>query len=139
MSSLISSVAVTGFADAPSYDLYRPSYPRSAVSALLAHLRVSGVRNAKILDLAAGTGKFTELLADRNEEFETVAVEPHEGMRSELERKGLRGVTVVGGNATRMPVKTEEVDAVVVAQVSFAYVDLSNNNWDYGMDIDDDR
>ena len=80
---------------------------------------MNGIRNAKILDLAAGTGKFTELLANREEEFEIVAVEPHEGMRKELERKRLNGVKVMDGNATGMPVGTWEVDAAVVAQVGF--------------------
>ena len=117
----IPSVALTGFANAPSYDLHRPSYPPSAVSALLAHLRVSGVRNAKIVDIGAGTGKFTELLANREEEFEIVAVEPHERMRRELERKGLRGVSVVDGNAKRIAVGRGEAEAVVVAQVGFLW------------------
>ncbi len=119
MSPQIPSVALTGFANASFYDLHRPSYPLSAVSVLLAHLRVSGVRNAKILDLAAGTGKFTELLAKRDENFKIAAVEPHEGMRKELDRKGLNGVKVMDGNATGMPMGKGEVDAAVVAQVGF--------------------
>ena len=46
---------------------------------LLEHLQVSGVKRARIIDLAAGTGKFTELLVGRSEDFEILAIEPHNG------------------------------------------------------------
>lgn len=117
MSAPLADVAITGFAAASSYDLYRPSYPAKAVQQLLARLNIAGGQGARILDLAAGTGKFTQLLAEREERFEIVAVEPHEGMRSELEKKGLRNVTVIEGDARRVPLEDGSVDAVIVAQV----------------------
>lgn len=117
MSAPLADVAVTGFAAASSYDLHRPSYPPEAVQQLLARLNVAGRQGARILDLAAGTGKFTQLLAERAERFELVAVEPHKGMRGELEKKGLNSVTVLEGDATRVPLEDGSVDAVVVAQV----------------------
>lgn len=119
MSPNIPSVATTGFANATLYDAHRPSYPPSAIESLLTNLHVSGLRGACLLDLGAGTGKFTELLAERDEEFDIVAVEPHEGMRRELERKGLSRVRVLEGTASGMPLETGEVDGVVVAQVGF--------------------
>lgn len=79
MASSIPSVSNKGFQNASSYDQYRPSYPHEAVTRFLEHLQVSGVKGARIVDLAAGTGKFTELLADRDEGFEILAVEPHNG------------------------------------------------------------
>lgn len=107
-----------GFANAASYDTYRPSYPIEAVESLLRHLQVHDLEGARIVDLAAGTGKFTELLANRDEEYEILAVEPHDGMRGELERKSLKGVQVLRGEASSMAeVETQSVDAVVVAQV----------------------
>lgn len=69
-------------------------------------------------DLAAGTGKFTEILAKRPEGFDVLAVEPHDGMRAELERKSLPGVTVVRGSAENMAdVPDGSLAAVVAAQV----------------------
>lgn len=74
-------------------------------------------RNARVIDLGSGTGKFTELLAARPENFEVVAVEPHEGMRGTLVKKNL-GVEILDGNAENMPVKDGWADAVIAAQVS---------------------
>ncbi|MGZ4350604.1 MAG: hypothetical protein ACXVRX_08795, partial [Solirubrobacteraceae bacterium] len=45
------------------YDRARPSYPAAAIDAVLAHGRLApGVR---IVEVGAGTGKATELLAGR--------------------------------------------------------------------------
>ena len=79
------------------------------------------------MDMAAGTGKFTEILAGRPEEFEVVAVEPHGEMRRVLEGKGLSGVTVLEGGVQNVLEGKEGrwllgwADAVVVAQVSFFF------------------
>jgi SAM-dependent methyltransferase len=111
--------ALSGFADGASYDAYRPTYPDEAVSKLLSALNLSGKQGARVLDLAAGTGKFTELLAARPEKFEIIAVEPHDGMRAELERKKLPNVVVKKGLATNIPLDSGDVDAVIAAQVSW--------------------
>jgi SAM-dependent methyltransferase len=116
MASDLPSGAVSGFADGSSYDRHRPSYPPAAVAALLGHTGLAGKRAARVVDLAAGTGKFTELLAARDERFELLAVEPHDGMRAELERKGLRGVVVKKGLATDIPVEHGWADGLVCAQ-----------------------
>ena len=113
----IHKAALSGFSSASRYDTHRPSYPPSAVSALLSALKISGVQGARIIDLAAGTGKFTELLAARDEEYEIWALEPHDGMREELVRKQLRGVTVGKGSAEDMGVEEQWADAVISAQV----------------------
>ena len=108
----------TGFAAAAAYDAYRPTYPPKALSELLTHLDVAGVKSARIMDLAAGTGKFTELLSARDEEYDILAVEPHEEMRQQLRKKNLKGVRVLDGTAESMPaVKDGEVAAVVASQV----------------------
>ncbi|KAF1984648.1 methyltransferase [Aulographum hederae CBS 113979] len=111
-----SAIAQTGFAKGASYDQHRPSYPPEAVESILQAAHVAGQPQATIVDLAAGTGKFTVLLDARDEQFEVLAVEPHEGMRKELERKELRKVTVKDGLSTSIPAADESVDAVVVAQ-----------------------
>lgn len=111
--------AQKGFAKSHAYDQHRPSYSASSVQFLLEQTRVSGRKHARVVDLAAGTGKFTELLAGREEEeFEILAVEPHEQMREVLASKQLKGVTVMEGMAHDMSgIEDESVDAVFVAQV----------------------
>ena len=42
---------------------------------------VSGLHGTRIVDLAAGTGKLTEPLAARDEEFDILAAEPYARMR----------------------------------------------------------
>ncbi|KAI9791557.1 MAG: hypothetical protein M1835_000236 [Candelina submexicana] len=110
------STAQSGFANASSYDQHRPSYPPEAVDKLLTHLYLNDVPEAQIADLAAGTGKFTELLADRKEGYEIVAIEPHEAMRKELEKKQLKNVTVKNGNAAHIPLEDQSIDAVIASQ-----------------------
>ena len=118
MASSIPSASVKGFQDGSTYDQHRPSYPQEAVDSLLKHLQVAGLEGARIVDLAAGTGKFTELLANRHEWFDIIAVEPHDGMRVELEKKSLGGVRALKGEATNMRgVESQSIDAVVAAQV----------------------
>lgn len=79
--------ASKGFSNASDYDKYRPSYPPEAVDKLLKSIGVSGVQNARIVEIGCGTGKFTELLAARPENYEILAVEPLQEMREELVKK----------------------------------------------------
>lgn len=110
--------AQTGFQDGSHYDKYRPSYPEEAVSKLLEHLNLSGLKGAKIIDLACGTGKFTELLAKREESYEVLGVEPHAGMRQELVKKSLKGVEVRDGDAGNTGAQEGWADGLIAAQVS---------------------
>lgn len=109
--------AQTGFENAAHYDIHRPSYPPESVSKLLTHLNLADVKGARIIDLACGTGKSTELLAKRQEGYEVVGVEPHAGMREELVKKGLDGVQVRDGDAGNMGIEEGWADGVVAAQV----------------------
>jgi len=109
-----------GFRDTSSYDAHRPSYPPTAVSSLLNRLNIAGVPGATIIEIGAGTGKFTELLAAREEGYEIVAVEPHQDMRQGLKRKNLGGrVKVVDGNAAKMSLEDDWGDACIAAQVDW--------------------
>ncbi|KIN04773.1 hypothetical protein OIDMADRAFT_116196 [Oidiodendron maius Zn] len=108
--------ASTGFSDASHYDKYRPSYPVEAVEKLLKNIGVAGVQNARIIDLACGTGKFTELLAVRPENYEIVGIEPHQEMREQLEKKGLPRIKVLAGDACNMPIEDGWGDALIAAQ-----------------------
>lgn len=115
----IHNSAQTGFSNATLYDTHRPSYPDEATQKLLDHLSLSNVSGAKIIDLAAGTGKLTECLARRPEGYEILAIEPHEQMRKTLADKGLKGTRCADGTAQDMgKVENGWADVVVVAQVS---------------------
>lgn len=118
--SVVDQAATSGFDNAAAYDAHRPSYPPQAVQSLLSHLDVASEPRAKVIDLAAGTGKFTELLAAREEQYEIRAVEPLAKMRNNLAAKGLDGVAVRDGLATKMDVPDGWADAVIAAQVSRA-------------------
>lgn len=114
----LANQAATGFSDAFSYDQYRPSYPAQAVEKLLTNLGVANEKNASIVDLGCGTGKFTELLAARSEQYQIVGIEPHSGMRETLERKNLGlSVKILDGDADNMPLKEGWGDSVIAAQV----------------------
>ena len=109
-----------GFASSSSYDKHRPSFPSTIVSSLLEHMNLTNALNAKIIDLGAGTGKFTEILSARAEDFEVLAVEPHDKMRGELVRKGLKGVKVLEGGVGDLGelMGNGKVEGVIAAQVS---------------------
>ncbi|KAF2168862.1 hypothetical protein M409DRAFT_20875 [Zasmidium cellare ATCC 36951] len=109
--------AQSSFAASAAYDQHRPTYSPTIVQFLLENLNVAGKHGAHIVDLAAGTGKLTEALAAREEQFDITAVEPHDGMREVLEAKKLPRVRVVEGTGESMPaVASGSVDAVLVAQ-----------------------
>jgi SAM-dependent methyltransferase len=110
--SKVHDVAARGFgAEAEAYDRARPSYPPDAVAWLA---RALGIRpGRRVIDLAAGTGKLTALIADAGSEL--IAVEPVAAMRGQLRRR-LPGVPLVGAVAEELPFAACSVDAAVVAQ-----------------------
>ncbi len=66
-----------------------------------------------MVDLAAGTGKFTQLLVSSGARI--IAVEPLEGMRAKLATHNL-GVEIVSGSAEAIPLPDACVDLVTIAQ-----------------------
>ena len=104
--------ASQGFARASeAYEQGRPGYPPEAVARLARELELRPGR--VVLDLAAGTGKLTALLAGTG--AKVVAVEPVAEMRAVIER-ALAGVVAYPGTAEVIPLETNSVDAVTVAQ-----------------------
>ena len=92
---------------ATEYEQTRPSYPPALLDALPLDA------DASVLDLGAGTGKLTRVLAERYREV--TAVEPLANMRAMLERV-VPGVTAVPGSAERIPLDDGSVDGVFAAQ-----------------------
>lgn len=108
----VHEVAEQGFgAEAATYDRARPSYPPEAAAWLISALGIGPGR--QVVDLAAGTGKLTALLADAGADL--VAVEPVAGMRALL-RQRLPGIPVLAGVAESLPFAAGSIDAVTVAQ-----------------------
>jgi ubiquinone/menaquinone biosynthesis C-methylase UbiE len=108
----VHEAAAEGFArGAGAYERGRPGYSPQAVSWLAAQLGLAA--GARVLDLAAGTGKLTRLLTSTD--ASVVAVEPVDEMRAAL--AGVApGVEVRAGTAEAIPLPAASVDAVVVAQ-----------------------
>jgi SAM-dependent methyltransferase len=98
-----------GFAlAADAYERGRPGYPEAAVEFLAARLRLGPGRT--VVDLAAGTGKFTRPLLATG--AEVVAVEPVAEMRAALPA----AARAVDGTAEAIPLRPASADAVTVAQ-----------------------
>lgn len=113
----LADIAQKGFSKAEAYNTYRPGYHDDAVDRLLQVLEIQDKKGAKVLEVGAGTGLFTETLADRVEKYEITAVEPHDEMRKELEQRKLPLVTLVKGTGESMEdIQDTSFDAVVIAQ-----------------------
>jgi SAM-dependent methyltransferase len=104
--------ALQGFSRAaPSYVRGRPGYPEELLIWLRQRLQLGPQRT--VVDLGAGTGKFSPLLLRTG--ARVVAVEPVDAMRSEL-LHSLPGLSAIAGTAQSMPLDSASVDAVVCAQ-----------------------
>jgi SAM-dependent methyltransferase len=96
---------------ADGYERSRPSYPMAALKELADALPLQAGRT--VVDLGAGTGKFTRLLALTG--AGVIAVEPVREMRERLAEL-LPGVAVSGGTAEGTGLAAGCADAVVAAQ-----------------------
>lgn len=96
---------------ADRYDRGRPEVPPDALEAVVHSLGITA--RSVVLELGAGTGKFSRLLAPRCGRY--LALEPVPGMRA-LFRRRLREVPLVAGVAEALPVRTGRLDAVVAVQ-----------------------
>ncbi|HJU35962.1 MAG TPA: class I SAM-dependent methyltransferase [Gaiellaceae bacterium] len=96
---------------AEQYERARPPYADAAVDWALQQLEV--VAGARVLDLAAGTGRLTRALVARG--LDVVAVEPDDEMRRVLLRS-VPGSEVLDGRAEDIPLDDASVDAVTVGQ-----------------------
>jgi SAM-dependent methyltransferase len=104
---VIHRAAAEGFArSADAYERGRPGYPAEAIDVLVSRLPA----NARVLDLAAGTGALARPLHDAG--FNVTAVEPVAEMRAALPES----IRALEGTAEAIPLGDGEVDAVVVGQ-----------------------
>ena len=91
------------------YEKVRPSYPAESLDWL-----IQGPEPiSDVLDVGAGTGKYTELLVERG--WDVVAVDPSADMLEQLHGK-LSSVKTHLGTAERVALPDESVDLAVAAQ-----------------------
>ncbi|AHH93755.1 class I SAM-dependent methyltransferase [Kutzneria viridogrisea] len=105
-------------AEAAAYATHRPDYPVDAVRWVLDPVSAGGP--PRVLDLGAGTGKLTAVIAGTG--AGVTAVEPDGAMRAELVR-ALPGVRALAGSAEQIPLADGSVDAVLVGQ-AYHWFDL---------------
>ncbi|QOQ77040.1 class I SAM-dependent methyltransferase [Pseudomonas poae] len=104
--------AQQGFStQAVTYAQGRPDYPRQLTGWLTEVLHIDA--QSTVIDLGAGTGKFTRLLSTLAPAL--IAVEPVQAMGAQL-NKLLPDVRLVEGTADAMPLPTAVADALVCAQ-----------------------
>jgi ubiquinone/menaquinone biosynthesis C-methylase UbiE len=104
--------AAQGFcSSAALYQQGRPDYPPQLLEWLRRTLGLGPGR--KVVDVGAGTGKFTRLLLQSG--ARVVAVEPIEAMRAQLVQQ-LPDVEVLAASAQALPLADGSVDALVCAQ-----------------------
>jgi SAM-dependent methyltransferase len=108
----VHEVAAQGFGrEAATYERVRPSYPADAVAWLAGNLEIGPGRT--VVDVAAGTGKFTRLLLPFGATL--FAAEPVAGMRDSFV-SAVPGVPIVAAVAETLPIADAAIDAVTVAQ-----------------------
>lgn len=108
----IQKIAQIGYSSqAGTYAKGRPSYPVELHTWLRETLEI--LPGSTVIDLGAGTGKFTRLLSSM--EIDVVAVEPVEAMRTEF-AKSLPGIRILEGRAECIPVGSGTAQALVCAQ-----------------------
>lgn len=99
-------------AAAAQYAAHRPSYPPALFDAV-ENLAGRPLAGARVLDVGAGTGIATALLAARG--AHVVAVEPGDGMGREF-RRGLPDVPLVRADGDHLPFADGSADFITYAQ-----------------------
>lgn len=112
MTSTVHTAAATGFeAAADTYANSRPDYPAALDAWLTGTLHLGP--GATVLDLGAGTGKFTPRLIATG--ATVIAVEPVSAMRQRLAHD-LPNIRAIEGTADSIPLPDASLDAIVCAQ-----------------------
>ncbi len=115
----VHSAAQRGFTEqAATYARGRPDYPDALAGWLTGQLGLGQAQT--VVDLGAGTGKFTKLLLRTGAQVQ--AIEPVDAMRTQLSA-ALPQVRALAGTAQAMPLIDAQTDAVVCAQAFHWFAD----------------
>lgn len=110
--STIHPTAAQGFGSgAELYQQTRPSYPLQIISWLRNELELT--HQSEVIDLAAGTGKFTQYLKQVTPHI--VAVEPISEMQQQLHATQPE-ITILSAHSDYIPLESAHYDAVLAAQ-----------------------
>jgi len=113
--SSVHPAAAVGFERAAqAYERGRPSFPHDAVDFVSETLGLAARPGVRLLELGAGTGKLTRLIATTT--AWVVALEPVEAMRRVL-AGAVPGCFAVGGVAEALPFRDDSFDAVAASHV----------------------
>ena len=124
----VHEIARVGFNSQPdAYERSRPTYPPSSLDSIFEIIRQKNLQegenfdNIKILDLAAGTGKFTRLLLkyftdNASKNTPIVAIEPAEEMSKQFRKIMPNWVPILSGTSTKLPFEDNSFDVVTIAQ-----------------------
>jgi len=117
----VHSVATNFNKQVDAYEAARPTYPRHLVELVL---NKNGIKEGSVvLDLAAGNGKLTRILAEFK--LNLVAVEPVEGMRNGF-TKVLPNIPIQPGTASSIPFPDAHFDTVFVGQAFHWFAKLES-------------
>lgn len=120
----IHSTAINSFNSNHSlYDQLRPSFSPKIVDQFLVDLGLGSIKDNEIvydnkktiLELAAGTGKFTRNLVDHGWSDQLIVVEPSEGMLETFD-KNFPKIKKFQGSSYDIPLPDSSVDSVIIAQ-----------------------
>jgi len=118
---VVHKAAQVGFStQAGTYTQGRPDYPDELNRWLRGTLGIDA--QSTVVDLGAGTGKFTRLLKPLTEHL--IGVEPVAAMRKEFAAQ-LPDVHIVQGTAQSIPLADASVDALVCAQAFHWFADTT--------------
>ncbi|CUM65783.1 uncharacterized protein PRCAT00003431001 [Priceomyces carsonii] len=117
-----------------NYDVLRPSFLPPIVNQFLVDLNLAEKTSPdsftfktdkKILELAAGTGKFTKNLVNNGWKGNLTVAEPSTGMLESF-TKNFPEVTAVNGSSYKLPLADNSVDVVIAAQAFHWFSDLDS-------------
>ncbi|EGV65934.1 hypothetical protein PSN45_003261 [Yamadazyma tenuis] len=120
MTPIAHQTAISSFnSNHTSYDQFRPDFDPISVDKFLQDLGLIENQSPKtdkvILELAAGTGKFTKNLVDHGWKDNLIIVEPSKGMLESFE-KNFPGIKTHLNSSYDIPAEDASVDSVIVAQ-----------------------
>ncbi|MCC7460200.1 MAG: methyltransferase domain-containing protein [Proteobacteria bacterium] len=97
--------------DTGAYERGRPDYPQKVIDFLSVTLPI--LPSSLVLEIAAGTGKFTRLLLECG--VKIIAMDPLQNMRERFVQK-FPSIQVIDGVAESIPLPDQSVDHVFIAQ-----------------------